>query len=247
MATNKPDPNEDQELQPPAPPIGTEDPPDAPPLAPPIGVDAPLESDRYTPVHVGHGRHQVAGKEFPTLERAEEYAEDLRLSDRVREHFGPKKVGPAGLMGVSEATWIFRDNLLELPMNEMYAPDGSYNPFFDKDWMWGWASLAKGGHDISLRRAEGWQLVSLEEFQNLAKAERIPTHYENFVREEGSYLVFGDLVLMRILRALHHQLRLQREALNRQLAQVGDADSALLHANAQADYLPFKSERVIGV
>lgn len=101
---------------------------------------------------------------------------------------------------------IWRQTLLEIPMNEEKLPDGTTaNPHYDPKFHYGWGAYDRST-DIAMKRAQGWKLVSWDDIKDT-----MPDHYRDALREEGSYLVLGDLVLMRISRALREQQRVAKE------------------------------------
>ena len=171
--------------------------------------EAPVQEtteDKYALKHLGFGRYEVNGQKFNTKADAETYVAKQKSQDEFLNEHGD--VLPEGYdISITERVHEYRGSLMELAMNEIYSPDGSYSPYYDRQWVWGWA--AHTGTSISSWQATGWKLVSFEELSKLIKENKAPPHIMNLVREEGSYLVYGDAVLMRKPRVLWRQ---QQEA-----------------------------------
>jgi hypothetical protein len=176
--------------------------------------------DPLTPVHKGFGRYEVDGQLFQSKAEAERYVaaqkaqaeEDLEIGDIVPEGFDMK---------IYETSPYYRGSPMELAMNEVYTPNGGHNRFYDREWIWAWA--AHRGTDIADKRAKGYQLVTLPELEKGIKEDRYPEHILSLVREEGSYLVYGDSVLMRMPRVLWRQRK--REQLERNMRFFKDLDT----------------------
>jgi len=165
------------------------------------------EETQDKPVHVGFGRYDYDGQRFESKDAAYAYIEKKKAEAEDEEEFGPTL--PEGYdMSISERPFVYRNSLMELAMNERYAPDGSFNKYYDREWLWGWAAL--DGTDISDKQAKGYRLVTLDTLNKLAKEDKIPPHVVSMVREEGSYLVYGDGVLMRMPRVLWRQRQAEK-------------------------------------
>lgn len=165
-------------------------------------------SDKYAITENDKG-FKVDRRVFETREHAEEYRNALLQADAIASTPDLSDLDPEGVdFRINDRIVKFRDSLLELPMNETHLPDGSLNPYYDRAWYWHWAALVST--DIADKQATGYKLVSFDELTEGVKNERVPEHYLNFVREEGSYLVFGDCVLMRKPRKLWRQQRAER-------------------------------------
>lgn len=168
-------------------------------------------TDPMTPVHKGFGRYEVDGQTFQNKAEAERYVAAQKAQAELEQEVGD--LIPEGFdMKIHENTMVYRGSLMELPMNEVYAPNGDYNRFYDREWYWAWA--AHNGTDISDKRAKGYQLVSLTDIEKGVKDGRYPEHVLSMVREEGSYLVYGDSVLMRMPRALRRRWLEQKKERN---------------------------------
>lgn len=186
----------------------------------PAAVENEKATDSPKPVHKGFGRYEVDGQLFQSKAEAERYVAAQNAQAELEKEVGD--VLPEGFnMRIYETTSQYRNSLMELPMNEVYTPTGEYNRFYDREWIWAWA--AHNGTDISDKRAKGYQLVSLPMIEQGVKEDRIPEHVLSLVREEGSYLVYGDSVLVRMPRALWRQR--QKEKLDRNLKFFKDLDA----------------------
>lgn len=176
--------------------------------------------DPLTPVHKGFGKYEVNGQMFKSKAEAERYVATQKAQAEVEKEVGD--VLPEGFdIKVYDSNLQFRNSVMELPMNEVYAPNGEYNRFYDREWIWAWA--AYNGTDISDKRAKGYQLVAIGDLEKGIKEDRIPEHVLSLVRAEGSYLVYGDSVLMRMPRALWRQR--QKEKMDRNLRFYKDLDA----------------------
>jgi hypothetical protein len=177
-------------------------------------------TDPMTPVHKGFGRYEVDGQLFQSKAEAERYVAAQKAQAEVESEIGD--LIPEGFdMTIRENALIYRGSLMELPMNEVYTPKGAHNRFYDREWYWAWA--AYNGTDISDKRAKGYQLVSIEDLEKGVKEDRYPEHVLSMVRAEGSYLVYGDSVLMRIPRAFRR--RWLQEKKERNMKFFKDLDS----------------------
>lgn len=163
--------------------------------------------DRFTLKHVGFGRYDVDGQRFESKDKALAYVQSKQAEEEDEAEYGA--VLPDGYdMSITERPFVYRNSLMELAMNERFAPDGSFNKYFDRKWVWGWA--AQNGTDISDKQAKGYVLVTLPQLQEGVDKDEIPSHILTMVREEGSYLVYGDSVLMRMPRVLWRQRQAQK-------------------------------------
>lgn len=177
----------------------------------------------YTLVHQGHGRYGIEGhtKSFDSRERAIGYIEDLQKVAEFQNSFGD--VIPEGV-SVTARNLEYRGSLTELPMNELYTPDGAHNPYYDRAWYWAWGRAT--GNDISRKQARGYRVVSRDELEAAVEEGRVPEHYRSLLMatELGARMQFGDLVLVRIPRVLWRQHRAEQE--KEALRRVGRQDEA---------------------
>ena len=152
--------------------------------------------------HMGFGKYEVDGQRFENKPAAQRYVDGLLAQANLDGDMGDRL--PKGYtLEVRDQQHIYRQSLMELAMNESFAPDGSFNKFYDREWVWTWA--AHTGTDISDKRAKGYELVTLDVLEGGVKADRYPPHILSLVRQEGSYLVYGDNVLVRMPRVLWRQ------------------------------------------
>jgi len=154
------------------------------------------------PKHVGFGRYEVDGQRFESKDDAYAYIEAKRVEAEDEEQFGD--VIPEGYdMSILDRPYIYRGSMMELPMNERYAPDGSFNKYYDREWHWGWGAFV--GTDISDKQAKGYKTVDIETLEKLVKDDKVPSHVLSMVRAEGTMLVYGDSILMRMPRVIRRQ------------------------------------------
>jgi len=192
-------------------------------------VEAQETETTPQPKHVGFGRYDYDGQRFESKETVQAYIEQKRVEQEDDEEFGP--ILPEGYdMSIVERPFVYRNSLMELAMNERYAPDGSVNKYYDREWYWGWA--ADISTDISDKQAKGYRLVGLTDIEAGVKADKIPSHVLSMVREEGSYLVYGDSVLMRMPRVIKRQR--DREKYDLVLRRMRSLDSQQKNAFKQA-------------
>jgi hypothetical protein len=184
--------------------------------APETSVPETETVNGFTLIHKGHGKYGIEGqtKEFPSRTEALGYIADLEAAKQYEEQFGD--LLPEGFE-VRHRTLIYRDNPLELPMNEQYLPDGGHSPYYDRTWYWGWGRVS--GPDIAQKQAKGYRLVTREELEEAVEEGKVPDHYLNLLMsvELGARVVYADLALMRIPRVLwrQHQAAKEKAAVQR--------------------------------
>jgi hypothetical protein len=166
--------------------------------------------DGFNLVHKGHGKYSVEGhsKEFSSREDALSYIRDLKSTEAFQNRYGD--IVPDGV-DIHAHNLEYRGTLIELPMNEMFLPDGTHSPYYDRAWVWGWARAA--GHDVSMRQARGWRLVPRDELEAGVEAGTIPDHYRALLMsvDHGNRMQYGDLILMRVPRVLWRQQQAEKE------------------------------------
>lgn len=148
-------------------------------------------------------KYIVGDKEFTDKNLADQYQAKLdALNAQVDEQIAlaPDK---HEFIQMRERMVLFRNNLREMPMNETHMPDGSLNPMYDRNYYYAWGSIRAGS--IGDMRAFGYQLVSMDDLKELINLGKCPDFYLNILREEGSYLVFGEDILMRIPRVVREE------------------------------------------
>jgi hypothetical protein len=164
-------------------------------------VEEPTK-DLWALTHKGFGKYEVNGQTFNSKADAERYVASAKAQEAINEEIGD--VLPEGFdIKIYDTDRHYRHSIMELPMNEVYTPEGDYNRYYDRAWIWAWA--AYNGTDISDKRAKGYQLVDLDAVKKGIKEGVYPEYLLSLVREEGSYLVYGDSVLVRMPRALWRQ------------------------------------------
>jgi len=183
---------------------------------------------KYKLTHKGFGKYLVGGtgKVFEGKAAAEEYVKELEKAAAYAEQFGD--VLPEGFE-VRARTLEIRGSLTELPMNEVYLPDGDINPYYDRAWAWGWGRAT--GNDIASKQARGYRVVTREEVEEEVKTGKVPEHYLNLLMptELGSRMQYGDLVLMRVPRVIWRQHRAEQEdAAKRRIRMTDEQNQAAL-------------------
>jgi hypothetical protein len=202
------------------------------------------EVDKYALKHVGFGKYEVDGQRFDNKAAAETYVAKQKAQDEFLNEHGDML--PDGYdMTITDRVAEYRGSLMELAMNELYAHDGEYSPYYDRQWVWGWSS--NNGPSISSWQATGWKLVSLKELEELEKEGLVPPHVLSMVREEGSYLVYGDAVLMRKPRVLWRQQQEEKgkRSLRKLQARHNTDQSFYEQAGVSLDRLPVSNELTI--
>lgn len=182
----------------------------------------------------------VNERDFDTLEKAKAYRVKLIEAEAEAEAADLSDIIPEG-WDVEDRTLEFRDNILELPMNETHLPDGSLNPWYDRRWVWIWA--ADRATDVTEKQARRYQLVSFDDLREMAAAGDFPEHYLNLIRAEGSYVVYGDLVLMRIPRYLRRQRQAEADqrVMDRFKKQDEEIQDVFDNAGMRQSELPFRN------
>lgn len=170
-----------------------------------------VEYEGFTIRHKGHGKYGIdehPQKEFPSLEAAQAYAVELKRSAEFANDYGD--IIPEGI-DVNFQGVMYRGTLIELPMNEMYLPDGSFNPHYDRAWVWGWGRVT--GTDIPTKQAKGYRTVSEDELLEAVDEGTVPPHYRALltVTDHGQHLQYADLRLMRIPRVRWRQLQAAKD------------------------------------
>jgi len=164
--------------------------------------------EKYPLKHKGFGRYEVDGVTYESKEAALQARKLLLERDALEAEVGD--VIPPGVK-IHERVLEFRGSILEVPMNEVYLPDGSINPMYDRAWVYAWA--AYNGTDIADKQAKGYEIVRYEELKEMVDNGKAPAHYLSLLRRDGDFLVYGDLILMRVPRVRWRQW--QREKFER--------------------------------
>jgi hypothetical protein len=168
------------------------------------------QTDLWKLTHVGFGKYRVGDndKVFKSKAEAVAWVEQQKKLQEFDSEFGD--VVPDDFdFSVTDRVYEYRGSLMELAMNELFAPDGSHNPYYDREYYWGWAAF--NGTSIADKRTKGYKTVSYDELEKGVKADRYPEHLLSMVREDGSLCVYGDSVLMRMPRVLWRQRRAEKQ------------------------------------
>ena len=177
--------------------------------------------EQYPLEHKGFGKYEVGGtgKTFPSKAEAEAYRQQLLEQATFEGDYGD--IVPDGIT-IHDNSLVFRGSVLEVPMNELFLPDGSYNPMYDRAWYYGWG--ADTGTDISDKQAKGYHLFLWEELDQMVEQGTAPAHYRSLLQRKGDRLLYGDAVLMRIPRIRWRQLQqAKHEAAIRRIKRTDDA------------------------
>lgn len=164
-------------------------------------IDA-VADDRFPLVHKGFGKYEVGGTLYPNREQALQARAKLIADEEFTNEFGD--VLPEGVtIRVTDRSLVFRGSLLEVPMNELYLPDGTYNPMYSREWYYAWA--ARTQRSISAYEALGYQRLTHKEFDEMVSEGKAPAHYLSLLQRDGENLVYEDLILMRTPRVQWRQ------------------------------------------
>lgn len=158
------------------------------------------QEDKYPVKSAGHGKYTVDGVTYETKDQAFEAKRLLLERDALDAELGD--IVPEGIK-IHDRVLEFRGSVMEVPMNEPYLPDGTINPMYDRAWTYAWAGY--NGTDIADRQARGYHIVQYDELKEMVDNGKAPVHYLSLLRRDGQYLVYGDLILMRIPRPLWRQ------------------------------------------
>jgi len=182
------------------------------PATPAVKAD-PEVNIQAAPLQVTEiGNKFVVGSEsFDTRERAEVYLTKLKELEAVKSAPDITDLPPSPeYIAIHENTLTYRNNLRELPMNEPYLPDGTYNDMYDRVYKYGWLAHRNPGA-VASARSKGWEFVAPNELDKMFDEGKIPRHYSNVFRREGTYVVFADDILARIPRYRYRQLQEAKE------------------------------------
>lgn len=169
-----------------------------------------VESERYPLKHLGFGKYEVDGTKYNS--KAEALKAQARLNneaDLQENVYGD--VLPAGYedIVIRDRSLVYRGTLLEVPMNEVYLPDGDFNPMYDRAWYYAWA---RRGPNVAAYRAVKYEIVTHEVFKDLVNEGKAPAHYLSMLQRDGDHLMYGDLVLMRTPRVYWRQRKVEEAA-----------------------------------
>lgn len=170
------------------------------PEAPVAEAPAPTAVERYPLKHKGFGKYEVDGVTYASKKEALEARALLLERDALEDEIGD--VVPEGIK-IHDRVLEFRGSVMEVPMNEPYLPDGEINPMYDRAWVYAWAGY--NGTDIADRQARGYHIVQYDDLKEMVDNGKAPVHYLSLLRRDGQYLVYGDLILMRVPRVLWRQ------------------------------------------
>lgn len=166
-------------------------------------VPAVVEQERFPLTHLGFGRWEVGGVKHPNKEAALRAQASLKAKAEEEDSiYGD--IMPEGVdIKIVDRSLVFRGSVLEVPMNEVYLPDGDFNPMYDRAWYYAWA--ARRARSISSYEAVGYRKFTYKELEAMVEEGSAPAHYLSLLQREGDNLVYGDLLLMRTPRVLWRQ------------------------------------------
>ncbi len=173
-----------------------------------VANDAPVVEERYPLKHKGFGKYEVNGVIYANKDAANAARAKLLAQLDAEDLYGD--IVPPGVeIKVHDRSLVFRGSVLEVPMNEVYLPDGDYNPTYDRAWFYAWA--ARRARSISSYEAMGYQKFTYEELKAMVDEGSAPAHYLSLLQRDGDYLVYGDLILMRTPRVMWRQRKAKEQ------------------------------------
>lgn len=174
--------------------------------------------EKYNVRHHHKGKWKMDGDEtlYANKDEAFKAAAAREVSEQIEAESGD--VIPEGYENFRLRTnHLVRGSVMELPMNERYDASGGLNPLYDREFVWAWAYQDR--QDIALHRAKGYRPVEPKEFKQAVKDGVVPEFISDLVYEEGSFVVYGDVVLMRCPRFIWRQR--QKESLEENQKRMG--------------------------
>lgn len=175
--------------------------------------DVPVEKEqvveRFPLKHIGFGKYDVNGVTHPNKEAALRAQASLKSkADEEDNIYGD--LMPEGFdFKVTDHSLVFRGSVLEVPMNEVYLPDGGFNPMYDRSWYYAWA--ARRARSISSYEAVGYKKLTYAELEEMVEQGKAPAHYLSLLQRDGEFLVHGDLLLMRTPRVYWRQRKAEQQ------------------------------------
>ena len=201
-------------------------------VAPDVYPDAEAQDtsagvDKFPLVHKGFGKYEVGGVLYPNKKEALKAQAKLLADEEFANEYGD--VMPEGVdIKVVDRSLVFRGSILEVPMNEVYLQDGSFNPMYDRAWYYAWASRTQRG--VSAYQALGYRLFTVDELESMVDDGKAPAHYLSLLQRDGDNLAYEDLVLMRTPRPQWRQ-RKAEQARRLEMRTKRDSDDATHHVN----------------
>lgn len=166
---------------------------------------------KYNVRHLGHGKWVMDGDAtvYPNKGEVFKAAAVREANEAIEDELGD--IRPKGYEHYSVTeTRLVRNSALELPMNERYDLGGNINPYYDREWVYAWAY--KDRAELARQRANGYIPVDPKDFRRDVKDGKIPDFVGDLVYEEGSFMAYGDVVLVRMPRFLRRQRIAEAEA-----------------------------------
>lgn len=194
------------------------------------------EVEKFPLVHKGFGKYEVGGKTYPNKKEALKAQAKLIADEEFANEYGD--IMPEGVdIRVVDRSLVFRGSVLEVPMNEVYLPDGTFNPMYDRAWYYAWA--ARNQRSVSAYQALGYRVFSAEELEEMVEEGKAPPHYLSLLQREGNNLVYEDLILMRTPRPEWRRRKVEQA--KQAEARVKRRSEETLH---QGDHLGFAREEI---
>lgn len=198
--------------------------------------DTTAEVDKFPLVHKGFGKYEVGGKTYPNKKEALKAQAKLQADEEFANEYGD--VMPEGVdIRVIDRSLVFRGSVLEVPMNEIYLQDGTFNPMYDRAWYYAWAARNQRG--VSAYQALGYKLFTIDELETMVDEGKAPPHYLSLLQRDGDNLVYEDLVLMRTPRMMWRQRKVEQAKQTE--ARIRRRSDDALH---QGDHLGFAREEI---
>lgn len=198
--------------------------------------DTPVEVDKFPLTHKGFGKYEVGGVTYQNKKEALKAQAKLIADEEFSNEYGD--IMPSGVdIKVIDRSLVFRGSVLEVPMNEVYLEDGTFNPMYDRSWYYAWAARNQRG--VSAYQALGYRLFVIEELEAMVRDGKAPPHYLSLLQRDGDNLVYEDLVLMRTPRPQWRQRK--AEQARQTEARIKRRSDDALH---QGDHLGFAREDV---
>lgn len=177
--------------------------------AAPAKAPVVADGDKFPLTHKGFGRYEMNGTLYASKDEALAAQAKLLAQETAADLYGD--VLPEGVdITVTDRSLVFRGSILEVPMNEVFLPDGDYNPMYDRAWYYAWA--ARRARSISAYEALGYKKFTYQELEAMVEEGKAPAHYLSLLQRDGDYLVHGDLLLMRTPRVYWRQRKAAQQA-----------------------------------
>lgn len=162
---------------------------------------------KYAVVHKHDDVYEVNGDEIEGLPKAQAFSAQMILAHKTIAAPDLTSKLPSGFKVRDPADQLlWRGSVMEVAMNETHMPNRvDLNRYYDREWYYAWGS-ATNKLDVAEKRAKGYQAFSEEDLIKGIEEGRIPDIYRTILRPEGSFLLYGDAVLLRVPRVYREQM-----------------------------------------